>query len=143
MILRLRSCRPLMRCLRIPVHLADAKLHLSCLIACAQEVMEAYEARKKALGLIDFADMIAGAERLLRTDPAVRQAVSERDRLRHHRRISGYKPGAVRAAVAVGRKGAAHPAGGRCKAVDHGVSGGRPAPVASPCGGQPRRDAAP
>ncbi len=62
----------------LPAHpgpLADAKLHLSCLIACAQEVMEAYEARKKALGLIDFADMIAGAERLLRTDPAVRQAV--------------------------------------------------------------------
>jgi ATP-dependent exoDNAse (exonuclease V) beta subunit len=62
----------------LPTHpgpLADAKLHLSCLIACAQEVMEVYEARKKALGLIDFADMIAGAERLLRTDPAVRQAV--------------------------------------------------------------------
>jgi ATP-dependent exoDNAse (exonuclease V) beta subunit len=58
-----------------PGPLADAKLHLSCLIACAQEVMTAYEARKKALGLIDFADMITGAERLLRTDPAVRQAV--------------------------------------------------------------------
>ena len=58
-----------------PGPLADAKLNLGCLIACAQEVMEAYEARKKALGLIDFADMIAGAERLLRTDPAVRQAV--------------------------------------------------------------------
>ena len=62
----------------LPCHpgpLADAKLHFRCLIACAQEVMEAYEARKKALGLIDYADMIAGAERLLRTDPAVRQAV--------------------------------------------------------------------
>lgn len=58
-----------------PGPLADAKLHLSCLIACAQEVMEAYEARKKALGLIDFADMIAGAERLLRTNHSVRQAV--------------------------------------------------------------------
>lgn len=58
-----------------PGPLADAKLHLRCLIACAQEVTEAYEARKRALGLIDFADMIIGAERLLRTDPAVRQAV--------------------------------------------------------------------
>ena len=58
-----------------PGPLADAKLHLQCLIACAQEVMAAYEARKKALGLIDFADMITGAEHLLRTDPAVRQAV--------------------------------------------------------------------
>jgi superfamily I DNA/RNA helicase len=62
----------------LPAHpgpLADAKLHFRCLIACAQEVMQAYETRKKALGLIDFADMIAGAEQLLRTDPAVRQAV--------------------------------------------------------------------
>ena len=62
----------------LPTHpgpLEDAKLHLRCLIACAQEVMTAYEARKKALGLIDFADMITGTERLLRTDPAVRQAV--------------------------------------------------------------------
>lgn len=62
----------------LPTHpgpLVDAKLHLSCLIACAQEVMEAYEARKKALGLIDFADMITGAELLLRTDPTVRHAV--------------------------------------------------------------------
>ena len=58
-----------------PGPLADAKLHLSCLIACAQEVMEAYEARKKALGLIDYADMIAGAESLLRRDPSVAQAV--------------------------------------------------------------------
>lgn len=62
----------------LPVHpgpLADAKLHLHCLIACAQEVMEAYETRKNVLGLIDFADMINGAERLLRTDKSVRQAV--------------------------------------------------------------------
>jgi ATP-dependent exoDNAse (exonuclease V) beta subunit len=58
-----------------PGPLADAKLHFRCLIACAQEVMEAYETRKKALGLIDYADMIAGAERLLRTNPTVRQAV--------------------------------------------------------------------
>lgn len=58
-----------------PGPLQDAKLHLRCLIGCAQEVMAAYEARKKALGLIDFADMISGAERLLRTDHSVRQAV--------------------------------------------------------------------
>ncbi|MFC2969487.1 UvrD-helicase domain-containing protein [Acidimangrovimonas pyrenivorans] len=60
---------------RHPGPLADSKLHLECLIACAQEVMGAYEDRKKALGLIDFADMITGAERLLRKDQAVRQAV--------------------------------------------------------------------
>ena len=55
--------------------LADAGLHFQCLVSCAQEVMETYEVRKKALGLIDFSDMITGAERLLRTDPVVRQAV--------------------------------------------------------------------
>jgi len=62
----------------LPSHpglLADAKLHFNCLIACAQEVVESYETRKKALGLIDYTDMIVGAERLLRTDPTVRQAV--------------------------------------------------------------------
>nr|WP_233858860.1 UvrD-helicase domain-containing protein [Cereibacter sphaeroides] len=58
-----------------PGPLADARLHLECLITCAQEVMDAYEARKKALGLIDFTDMITGAERLLRTDPEVCAAV--------------------------------------------------------------------
>lgn len=58
-----------------PGPLADAKLHFSCLVACAQEVMQTYEARKKALGLIDYADMISGAEKLLRENPSVRQAV--------------------------------------------------------------------
>ena len=58
-----------------PGPLADARLHLQCLIACAQEVMGAYESRKRELGLIDFADMIAQTERLLRTVPSVRQAV--------------------------------------------------------------------
>ena len=58
-----------------PGPLEDAKLHLRCLIACAQEVMEAYEARKTSLGLIDFADMITNAERLLRQDPSVLGAI--------------------------------------------------------------------
>ncbi|KAB2764339.1 AAA family ATPase [Brucella anthropi] len=58
-----------------PGPLEDAKKHLLCLITCAQEVMQAYEERKKALGLIDFADMITGAEALLRKNPEVRQAV--------------------------------------------------------------------
>ncbi len=62
----------------LPTHpgpLEDAKKHLHCLITCAQEVMQAYDERKKALGLIDFADMITGAEALLRKNPEVRQAV--------------------------------------------------------------------
>ncbi|NHO34299.1 UvrD-helicase domain-containing protein [Acetobacter fallax] len=62
----------------LPMHpgpLADAKLHLSCLVTCAQEVAQVYDACKRKLGLIDFADMIIGAERLLRTDADVRKAV--------------------------------------------------------------------
>ena len=58
-----------------PGPLEDAKLHFSCLVASAQEVMEIYEARKKSLGLIDYPDMIATSERLLRTKPEIRQAV--------------------------------------------------------------------
>ncbi len=58
-----------------PGPLADAQLHFSCLVTSAQEVMEAYEQRKRAMGLIDYADMISDAERLLRTDESVRQAV--------------------------------------------------------------------
>lgn len=58
-----------------PGPLEDAKTHLRCMITCAQEVMAAYEKRKRALGLIDFADMISGAERLLRTNQPVLNAV--------------------------------------------------------------------
>ncbi|MDA9954064.1 UvrD-helicase domain-containing protein [Planktomarina sp.] len=58
-----------------PGPLADSRINLRCLIECAQEVMKAYEAKKRALGLIDYADMIAGAERLLRTQSGVRDAV--------------------------------------------------------------------
>jgi ATP-dependent helicase/nuclease subunit A len=58
-----------------PGPLADAKWHLECLIKCTQQVMTTYEAHKKSFGLIDYADMVSGAERLLRCDPAVRQAV--------------------------------------------------------------------
>jgi ATP-dependent helicase/nuclease subunit A len=58
-----------------PGPLQDAKEHLNCLITSAQEVMSNYDKRKQALGLIDFADMISGAEALLRNNPAVLQAV--------------------------------------------------------------------
>src|SRR5690606_1543867 len=44
---------------RLPDPREDAKLHLRCLVACAQEVMDAYARRKRDLGLIDYADMIA------------------------------------------------------------------------------------
>ena len=58
-----------------PGPLEDAKYHLRSLISCAQQVMSTYEARKQSLGLIDFADMITGAEKLLRANPSVLDAV--------------------------------------------------------------------
>lgn len=60
---------------RHPGPLADAKLHLSSLITGAQQVLEAYQAAKRRAGLIDFADMIAEAEALLRTRPEILNAV--------------------------------------------------------------------
>lgn len=60
---------------RHPGPLADARLNLECLIACAQEVMSAYADRKRRLGLIDYADMISDAERLLRAHPDILSAV--------------------------------------------------------------------
>lgn len=58
-----------------PGPLEDAKYHLRSLITCAQQVMATYEARKQSLGLIDYADMITGAEKLLRDNPSVLDAV--------------------------------------------------------------------
>ncbi|WP_136684538.1 UvrD-helicase domain-containing protein [Falsirhodobacter xinxiangensis] len=54
---------------------ADAVLQLRCLIGGAQAIMASYAARKRALGVIDFADMIVEAERLLRTNEQVLDAV--------------------------------------------------------------------
>jgi ATP-dependent helicase/nuclease subunit A len=65
---------------RHPGPLADAQFHFQCLTKCAQEVLEAYEARKRSFGLIDYADMVAGAECLLRTRPdALETALGEID----------------------------------------------------------------
>lgn len=58
-----------------PGPLADAVLHLQCLIGGAQAIMADYAARKRALGVIDFSDMIVEAERLLRDDASVLDAV--------------------------------------------------------------------
>lgn len=66
--------------IRHPGPLADAQFHFRCLTKCAQEVLEAYEARKRSFGLIDYADMVAGAERLMRSRPdALETALGEID----------------------------------------------------------------
>lgn len=60
---------------RHPGPLADAHAHLTALVTGAQEVMQAYEDAKRRAGLIDYADMIAEAEALLRTRPEIFQSV--------------------------------------------------------------------
>lgn len=61
--------------LRHPGPLADAILHLECLLTGSQAIMSRYGARKRELGVIDFADMIVDAERLLRLSPEVLDAL--------------------------------------------------------------------
>jgi ATP-dependent helicase/nuclease subunit A len=61
--------------LKHPGALNDACNHLTALVHGAQEVLQTYQARKKTAGLIDFSDMVAGAENLLRTRPDIRDAV--------------------------------------------------------------------
>ncbi|WP_417208898.1 UvrD-helicase domain-containing protein [Antarctobacter sp.] len=60
---------------RHPGPLCDARAHLNALVTGAQQVLAAYEAAKRRAGLIDYADMIAEAEGLLRTRPEILQAV--------------------------------------------------------------------
>ncbi len=60
---------------RHPGPLSDARAHLTALVTGAQEVLSAYEEAKRRAGLIDYADMIAEAEALLRTRPEILEAV--------------------------------------------------------------------
>ncbi|MEI4235286.1 UvrD-helicase domain-containing protein [Roseovarius sp. D22-M7] len=60
---------------RHPGPLADARAHLNALVTGAQEVLAAYDEAKRRAGLIDYADMIAEAEALLRARHEILQAV--------------------------------------------------------------------
>ena len=60
---------------RHPGPLDDAKAHITALVTGAQEVLESYENAKRRAGLIDYADMIAETERLLRRRPEILNAV--------------------------------------------------------------------
>lgn len=62
----------------LPTHpgpLEDAVLHARALVEGAQSAMADYEARKKALAVIDFGDMVTNAARLLRENPAILSSV--------------------------------------------------------------------
>ena len=58
-----------------PGPLEDACAHLTALIHGAQEVMSKYAEMKREAGVIDYADMICDAERLLRTRPEILKAL--------------------------------------------------------------------
>lgn len=58
-----------------PGPLNDAVAHITALVHGAQEILEAYEAEKRARGLIDYADMIARTEAVLRESPQTLSAV--------------------------------------------------------------------
>ena len=57
-----------------PGPLEDACAHLTALVHGAQEVMSKYADMKREAGVIDYADMICDAERLLRTRPEILDA---------------------------------------------------------------------
>ena len=58
-----------------PGPLEDACAHLTALVHGAQEVMSKYADMKREAGVIDYADMICDAERLLRTRPEILEAL--------------------------------------------------------------------
>jgi len=60
---------------RHPGPLEDACAHLTALVHGAQEVMSKYAEMKREAGVIDYADMICDAERLLRTRPDILKAL--------------------------------------------------------------------
>ncbi|MCC5986516.1 MAG: UvrD-helicase domain-containing protein [Pararhodobacter sp.] len=58
-----------------PGPLDDACAHLTALVHGAQQVMSIYAEMKREAGVIDYADMICDAERLLRTRPEILDAL--------------------------------------------------------------------
>ncbi len=61
--------------LRHPGPLEDCCRHFEMLVTGAQEVLLRYQQRKREAGLVDFADMVAGAEAALRQHPKIREAM--------------------------------------------------------------------
>lgn len=58
--------------------LRHAQSHVAALLAAGQDVLESYNEAKRLAGLVDYTDMIALAERLLRERPETLDALAER-----------------------------------------------------------------
>ena len=61
-----------------PGPLRQACDHLLALLAAGLDVLEHYDRSKREAGLVDYTDMVAGAEHLLRTRPGVLQILASR-----------------------------------------------------------------
>lgn len=64
--------------LQHPGPLDHERIHLSSLLEAGFDILQHYEAAKRQAGLVDYTDMIAGAERLLRERPKVLRVLAER-----------------------------------------------------------------
>ncbi len=64
--------------LQHPGPLRQERIHLSSLLEAAFDILQHYELAKRQAGLVDYTDMIAGAERLLRERPEVLQVLAKR-----------------------------------------------------------------
>ncbi|CUJ83656.1 ATP-dependent helicase/nuclease subunit A [Shimia thalassica] len=61
--------------LRHPGPLADASRLLDIVVMGSQSIIDDYSVAKQKIGAVDYADMVSGAERLLRENPEVLSAV--------------------------------------------------------------------
>lgn len=64
--------------IRHPGPLRDAQAHIEALLMAGQEALGHYQDAKRNAGLVDYTDMIATAERLLRERPDILEALTRR-----------------------------------------------------------------
>lgn len=64
--------------IRHPGPLSDAQAHIEALLMAGQEALGHYQDAKRNAGLVDYTDMIATAERLLRERPDILEALTSR-----------------------------------------------------------------
>lgn len=64
--------------IRHPGPLSDAQGHLEALLMAGQEALVHYQDAKRNAGLVDYTDMIAAAERLLRERPDILESLTSR-----------------------------------------------------------------
>ena len=117
------SWKPRKSCFAIPARSRTPEPNLTALVRGAQEILVAYDTAKRAAGLIDYADMIAEAEMLLRTRPEIRDAVLAEIDCVVIDEFQDTKPRSVRPALAARPRREGSADRGRHQAVHHGLPG--------------------